>query len=56
MENRRSAMGMPAAVGGGIAFLIVAVVVAKIFDSPLSVIILVAMVLLTYAVVRHNSR
>lgn len=49
-------MGMPAAIGAGIVFLIVAVVIAKIFDSPLSVIILVAMVLVAYAVVRHNSR
>jgi hypothetical protein len=49
-------MGMPMAVGAGVAFLILAVVIAKIFDSPLSVIILVAMVLLAYVVMRHNSR
>ena len=49
-------MGMPMAIGAGIAFLVAAVVIAKVFDSPLSVIILAAMVLLAYAVVRLNSR
>jgi multidrug transporter EmrE-like cation transporter len=56
MESRRPVMGMPMAIGAGLAFVVAAVVIAKVFDSPLSVIILVAMVLLAYAVVRLNSR
>lgn len=49
-------MSTPAAIGAGIAFLIAAVAIAMLFDSPLSVIILAVLVLIAYAVVRRSSR
>jgi hypothetical protein len=56
MESRRPVMGMPTAIAAGVAFLVAAVVIAKVFDSPLSVIILAAMVLIVYAVMRVGSK
>lgn len=56
METKRPVMSMPMAIGAGIAFVIAAVAIAKIFDSPLSVFILAALVLLIYGVVHYQSR
>lgn len=56
MESRRPVMSTPMAVGAGLAFLVVVVVVAMVFDSPLSVFIIAALVLLAYLGMRYSSR